>query len=248
MKLHMLVLEGDRSAEKKQREAHPPVYTKSGCLRRKWVENRPPLHSRSFYLCRMITEELKGIDIDGSGKITVCAHQIRLVSGEEKYICDHRFHISMYYLEPEEIDAIDGADEDTEPMVMWGILKNTMLDIARRNHCSKDVAEKIEQAFEHIINSNFVREERIDKLTKRAKGTGFTAHVFRTLSAETGEGWHLNITDQKGDVRCQETIDGGIRYVDRLGSRLYAKAEWRGNTFVILERFGKEVFSITVPF
>ena len=93
-----------------------------------------------------------------------------------------------------------------------------------------------------------MREERIDKLTKRAKGTGFTAHVFRTLSAETGEGWHLNITDQKGDVRCQETIDGGIRYVDRLGSRLYAKAEWRGNTFVILERFGKEVFSITVPF
>lgn len=57
---------------------------------------------------RMI-EEFKGVDIDGSGKITICAHHVRLVPGEEKYICDHEFHISVYYLEQEEIDAIENA-------------------------------------------------------------------------------------------------------------------------------------------
>ena len=56
---------------------------------------------------RMI-EEFKGVDIDGSGKITICAHHVRLVPGEE-YICDHEFHISVYYLEQEEIDAIENA-------------------------------------------------------------------------------------------------------------------------------------------
>lgn len=40
----------------------------------------------------MIEEELKGIDIDGSGKITICAHQL---------------HISIYYLEQEQTDAIE---------------------------------------------------------------------------------------------------------------------------------------------
>ena len=129
---------------------------------------------------------------------------------------------------------------------MWEILRNALLDIAQRNHHPTDITEKIEKAFEHIANSHFVREERIDKLTKRANHTGLTAHIYRVLSSETGEGWYLKIADRKGRIYCQETIDSGTRYVDRLGSRLYAKAEWRENTFVILESFGTDVFSINV--
>lgn len=245
MRFHTLVLEGDQNAEKEKKEEHLPVYTKSAYLRRKRIESQPPLHNRSFYLCRMVEEELRGSDIDGSGKITICAHQVRPVPGEEKYICDHNFHISIYYLEQEEINAIEEADKDTEPMVIWGILRNALLDIARRSRCSKDTVEKIENGFENIVNSRFIREERIDKLSKRAMDTGWTAHVYRVLSAETGEGWHIKITDRKGGLCRQAMVGGNIRYVDRLGSRLYAKAEWRGNTFVILERFGKDVFSIS---
>lgn len=192
----------------------------------------------------MIEEELKGLDIDGSGKITICAHQIRNVPGNEKYICFQNAHVSLYYLEQEEIATIGEADSDTEPMMIWKIVRNALLDIAQRNHCPKDVTEKIEKAFEHILNSNFVREERIDKLTRQANHTGLTAHVYRVLSAETGEGWYLKIADRKGNIYCQETIDSETRYVNRLGSHLYAKAEWRESTFVILERFGKDVFSI----
>lgn len=245
MKFHKLVLEGDKNAEKEQKESHLPVYTKSDYLRRKRLQSRLPLYNRSFYLCRMIEEELKGTEIDGSGKITICAHQTRYVSGNKKYIHVQDFHVSIYYLKPEEIVAIEEADENIEASVMCEILRNALLDIARRNHRPADITEKIEKAFEHIINSHFVREERIDKLTKRGNHTGLTAYVYRVLSAETGEGWYLKIADRKGSIYCQETIDGDTRYVDRLGSRLYAKAEWRENTFVILERFGKDIFSIT---
>lgn len=246
MKFHMLVLEGDKEAEKKKE--HLPVYTKQEYLRRKWREDRPPLHNRSFYLCRMIEEELKGVDLDGSGKITICAHRNRLVPGREKYICDEKFHVSIYYLEQAEIRQIEEADKDTEPMVVLEILRNALLDIARRNQGSEDTAEKIERAFEGIISHHFVREERIDKLTKRSRSTGLTAHVYRVLSAEVGEGWYLKMTDRKGNILSQETMGGDIRYVDRLNSRLYAKSAWRGNTFVMLERFGREVFSISVPY
>lgn len=242
MKLHTLVLEGDHKSEKSK--SHFPVYIKKDYLRRKWIECRPSLHSRSFYLCRMIEEALKGTEIDGSGKITICAHQTRYVSGNEKYIHFQDSHVSIYYLEPEEIIAIEEADENIEASVMWEILRNALLDIARRNHRPTDITEKIEKAFEHILNSNFVREERIDKLTRRANHTGLTAHVYRVLSAETGEGWYLKIADRKGNIYCQETIDSETRYVNRLGSRLYAKAEWRESMFVILDRFGKDIFSI----
>lgn len=242
MKLHTLVLEGEHKSEKNK--SHFPVYIKKDYLRRKWIERRPSLHSRSFYLCRMIEEELKGTEIDGSGKITICAHQIRYVSGNEKYIHFQDSHVSIYYLEPEEIIAIEEADENIEASVMWEILRNALLDIARRNHRPTDITEKIEKAFEHILNSNFVREERIDKLTRQANHTGLTAHVYRVLSAETGEGWYLKIADRKGNIYCQETIGSETRYVNRLGSRLYAKAEWRESTFVILDRFGKDIFSI----
>lgn len=245
MKFHTLILEGDDKTEKSKPQF--PVYTQKDYLRRKWIQNRLPLHNRSFFLRRMIEEELKGIEIDGSGKITICAHQVRHQPGNEKYICDHTFKISIYYLEPEEITAIDEANKDTEPMIMWEILRNALLDIAQRNQCSKEVKEKIEKTFESIVDSHFFREERIDKLTKRNKNTGLTAHVYRVLSVDEGEEWYVKIMDRKGNIHCQSTIAEGTRYVDRLGSRLYAKAEWRGDTFAILERFGKEVFSISVP-
>ncbi len=243
MKFHMIVLEGDVKAEKEKMEKHLPMHTKDDYLHRKQMKNRPPLHNRSFYLCRMIEEELKGIDIDGSGKITICAYQ---VPGEEKYICDHYFNISVYHLEQEEINAIEKADTNNEPMIILRILKNSLLDIAQRNHCSEDVTKKLKRAFENIINNQFVREERISKLTRRNKNAGLTAYVYRILSVETGEGWHLKIVDRKGNIYCQAAISDDVRYVDRLGSRLYAKAEWHGNTFVILNRFGKDVFSISV--
>ena len=246
MKFHMLVLEGDKEAEKKAKENPTHMHTKSDYLRRKRSESLPSLRNRSFYLCRMIEEELRGIDIDGSGKITICAHQVHILPREEKYICDRSLKISIYYLEQVQIDAIEEATQDTEPLVIAGILLDSLLDIAQRNNCSEDVTKKIEKAFECIINNHFVREERISKLTKQSKSTGLTASVYRILSNEVGEGWYIKIMNQKRQVLCQESIGSNTRYVDRLGSQLYAKAEWRGNKFVILERFGKDIFSIEV--
>lgn len=247
MKFHMLVLEGDKDAEKQRKEDPRPTYTKNDYLFQKRKMGLPPLFNRSFYLCRMIEEELKGIDIDGSGKITICARQVRSCLEKEKYICDRYFHISIYYLEQEQIDAIEkAAGESTEPVVIAEILQDSLLDIARRSSSSREVTEKIESAFKNIIGNHFVREERIAKLTKRSGATGLTAHVYRVLSEEVGEGWYIKIADRKGNVLRRETIGNNTRYVNRLGSRLYARAEWRGDAFVILDSFGKDVFSISV--
>lgn len=246
MRFHTLILEGKHETEND--EIHASVYTKKDYLWRKYIKNQIPLRNRSFYLCRMLEEELKGVSIDGSGKITVCAHQAHYHPGNEKYICDHTFNISIYYLEQEEITALEEADKDTEPRIMWEILRNALLDIAQQNHCVNEVLEKIKRAFAHIADSHFVREERIAKLTKHAKHTGLTAQVYRILSAEVGEEWYVKITDCKGYIYCQSAIGEGTHYVDRLGSRLYARSEWHENTFMIFERFGKAVFSISVPF
>ena len=50
MKFRKLVLEGNRNAEKEQKEKHLPAYTKSDYLRRKRLQSQPPLHARSFYI------------------------------------------------------------------------------------------------------------------------------------------------------------------------------------------------------
>ena len=110
MRFQPLVLEGDKRAEKNMKEEFLPAYTKSAYSRRKLRERRPPLYNRSFYLCRMIEESLKGTELDGSGKIIVCAHHNRLVPGNETYLCDRSSHISIYHLEQEEIEAIDAAE------------------------------------------------------------------------------------------------------------------------------------------
>lgn len=249
MKFYTLVLEGDKNTEKEteQKTENLPRYSKSAYLHRKQIENRPPLFNRSFHLCRIIEEELRGIDIDGSKTITICAHQNRLHPGNEKYICDNYFHVSIYYLEPEEVYALNEAKQDMDSTVIGEILEHTLIDIAHRNNCSEDIIQKMESAFISIANHHFMREERIDKLSKRAKDTGLAAHIYRVLSAEVGEAWYIKITDRKGTVICQENMGTNPGYVDRLNSRLYAKAVWRKNTFMILDRFGNEVFHISVP-
>lgn len=247
MKLRTLVLEGDKEAEKKAKNDLPPVRTKSEYLLRKRRQSLPPLHNRSFYLCRMVVEELKGAAIDGSGKITICAHNDRAGTGAEKYICDRNFHVSIYYLEPKQIDAIQrAADEDAEGSVLPGILRDALLDIAQRSGVSEDMVKRIQAAFDHMAGSRHIREERIAKLSKRSKDTGLTARVCRVLSQETGEGWYIEILDEKGALLRRETVGSRPGYVDRLGSGLYAKAEWRGNDFVILERFGKVVCRVSL--
>lgn len=41
--------------------------------------------------------------------VFICAHQIRLVPWKGKNICNHNFNISVYYLQEEEINAIEKA-------------------------------------------------------------------------------------------------------------------------------------------
>lgn len=242
MRLRTLVLEGDKEAEKLAKSPLLPARTKSEYLRRKRRAGLPPLFQRSFYLCRILEEELKGTVIDGSGKITICAHNNRVSPGAEKYICDRNFHISIYYLDREQIDAIErAADEDTEETVLPGMLREALLDIARRSGCPRDVVEKIEAAFAHMAAGGCRREEAIARLSKRS-GAGLTARVCRVLSRETGEGWRLELLDREGVVLRRETMGSCPGYVDRLGSGLYARAGWKGEAFVITERFGKEVF------
>ena len=245
MKFHKLILEGDKDIENKiTKDLH--INTKNQYLNYKLNKRKIPLYNRSFYICRMIEEELKGIEIDGSGKITVCAYNNHL--GSEKYICNKNFNISIYYLEQEEIKTLEEVKPDIEATVICNILKNSLLDIAKQSNCSNIIIQKIEQSFKCIANSNFIRKEHINKLSKHSKRIGLTAHIYRILSAEKGEGWYIEITDKKGTIFCKETIGNNTQYVDRLNSYLYSKSEWRENTFIILDRFCNEVFNIIVPF
>ena len=132
----------------------------------------------------MIEEELKGLDIDGSGKITICAHQIRNVPGNEKYICFQNAHVSLYYLEQEEIATIGEADSDTEPMMIWKIVRNALLDIAQRNHCPKDVTEKIEKAFEHMSREFFHNILQRNREIERETMLGIEREVEGFVSPE----------------------------------------------------------------
>lgn len=248
MKLHTLVLEdGEDGANAGANQIQEPVRTRADYLRRKQLESRPSLRCRSFGLCRMIEEALRGTDLDGSGKLTVYAGQDRLFPGKGGYIRDAGFQISVYYLDPEEIRALAEADPAAEPQVIWGILRRVLLEIARRNGRPREILDRVEAAFDRIAAGGFTREDRVARLTKRSADGGMTAHVYRLLSAGSGEGWRMDVTDRRGRVLCQAVMDRDTRYVNRLASRLYDRAEWQGSAFVILERFGREVFRIDVP-
>lgn len=221
MKFSTLVLEGDRKAEKKSGGKY--------------------LYCQYFHITRMLSELLKGINLDGSGKLTVIAVP---APNEKKYIQSKSFNVSMYYLEENEIDLIRDERKIEDTMVLQ-ILVNALLDIAEKNNCDEFVIEKIKDAATLIRKNNFVYSEKINRLSKKSKCHGVSANVYRTFSKEVGEGWNIRLIDSVGNTIYVGNMINTPSYVDRLNN-YYSKATWVDRRFVVFDRFGKEVYDLDI--
>ena len=222
MRFSTLVLEGDTKEEKKLGKEY--------------------LYCKYFHITRMLSELLKGIDLDGSGKLTVVA---KPASNGEKYIQSKLFNASIYYLGADEIDLIANITKCTEDITVLQILINVLLDIAKKNNCDEFVKKKIKDAADFITENEYVISEKINKLSKKSKCYGVSANVYRTFSKEVGEGWSTRLVDLVGNEIYTENMVNSPSYVDRLNN-YFSKAIWADKKFIVFDRFGKEVYTLDI--
>ena len=218
----MFVFEGDVEAEKKLDQGY--------------------LRAKYFHIADMLEKQLKRTDIDGSGRITVVAAKSPY---ETQYYHSDYFHISAYYLDPEQIDRITSATTEAgEPIVLEALI-NALLDIAKRNDRDEEVIQKIIDAGNFVREHNYTYSERIAKLSKKSQQYGVTANVYRTFSKEVAEGWYVSLVNSAKEEIYSENMCGIPSPLDRYNN-CYRKAAWEGQKFVLYDNFDEEFYSLDI--
>lgn len=197
------------------------------------------LYCQYFHITRMLSELLKGINLDGSVKLTVIATP----APKEKYIQNKFFNVSMYYLDENDISLIKA--KKTDDSIVLQILVNALLDIAKTNNCDEFIIKKINDAATLIKTNNFVYSEKIHRLSKKTKRYHISANIYRTFSKQVGEGWDIRLMDLAGNTIYAGNMINTPSYVDRLYN-YYSQSTWIDTKFVVFDRFGKEVYALDI--
>lgn len=221
MKFSTLVLQGDKEKERLKKEF---------------------LYSKYFHITRMLSELLKGIELDGSGKVGVVA---KPSPNGEKYDRCEFFKVSIYYLEEDEIDLIKNAAKGNEDSTVLQILTNALLDIAEKNNCDESVRKKIQDASDFIVENKYVISEKIKKFSKRSATYSVSANVYRTFSKELGEGWSIRLLDSARNEIYAESMVEIPSFIDSINNH-FAKAAWEDKKYVVVDRFGRESYSLDI--
>ncbi len=191
------------------------------------------VYCKGFHIAQMYLYFLgKKFILDGSEKITVFVKYKK--EDEEKYVNFDYFGVSWYYLENEEIDAYLNAKSNEEAdLILCGYLRNTLLDIARKNECSREIIDKINYAYDMVVRNNFTLSYEISKLSKTNRTLGYRALVFRNMNRDIGEVWSVKVIDKKNNdkVVYEEYLNKPPSYI--YGSYCYRSSRWEDNCFVL---------------
>lgn len=220
MKLNMLVIEGNKRAEK--------------------VNDLEPVRFQSYHVVEIFMFFLSKIDLDGSSKLTIYFE--KRPSNKKKYVCDNYFHVSWYYVNESDIELLNSLEKSDKDEYFLNVIVKTLKSIAEINHCNQEIFEEIDVASQKVLDSGFKLKREIKKLSKISQDKRFRAKVYRNIDNQ-GELWYVEIEDKDGNIYRHDLMDGPshISKVD-----FFKKSQWKDNRFVISNRLDYVVATVAI--
>ena len=150
MKLNMLVIEGNKKAEK--------------------VNNVIPIRVQAYHVVEIFMSFLSKIDLDGSSKLTI--HFEERPSNNKTYTCDNYFHVSSYYVRESDIELLNSLEKNDRDEYFLNVIVKTLKSIAQINHCNQDIFEEIDAASRKVLSPpRWSRRSRKGAATLRKAGS-----------------------------------------------------------------------------
>lgn len=222
MKLKKIILEGDSKYEK--------------------ANQAFPIRWKSHHVTELFVELFPEIELDGNRQLTILATRNRRENAK-KYNNYKAFNVSSYYLEEEQIKALEALNPEDENFIL-DIIEEVLVDITNILGGDEEKRSAIKDTTKQVREMEFSLKKKVKTLSKKSKVGKYKADVFRCLNKTFGEAWCVELENGISGQTRVEWLTGKPDYLDR---RDYLKkSKWEENKFIITNRLGIEVFSIEV--
>ncbi|WP_058486941.1 hypothetical protein, partial [Defluviitalea phaphyphila] len=200
------------------------------------ANNLFPIRWKSHHITELFLELCPRMELDGSTNLNIF-HPKEKRKHEKKYVRDDYFNITTYYLEEEQMKALELLTLEEAEEYIVELLEEVLIDIVNRYDKNEEKIRIIKDTIKKMREKNFSLEKKIKKLTKVTKDRKYKAEVFRCLNKKVGEAWYVKISSSgKNKISKIKWITDKPDYLNR--TRQFHKSRWEGTKFIISDDIG----------
>lgn len=222
----MLSLEGDYALEKREKEKSNYCYIH--------------LHAVTFGIAQYILTELMPIDLDGCGRLTICANVVQEMEGWPGYNPVPKMGVSWYNLDYETSRRLydlkrfskafsEELSNEFEQYVA-GIIMDVLVEIDHAHGDRNRLAERRDDILKKMRECGCEKEILLEKYSKFRRDRKYKAKVYRCIGHGIGDAIRVDLVDCKSDkVVVSEWLDELPHNVDMAGA--VTRTGWDGDAF-----------------
>jgi len=227
MKLQTLCFEGDYALEKREKEKSNYCYVN--------------LYAVTFGIAQFILTELQPIDLDGCGKLTICANvEPQNETYEPGYHTAPELGVSWYNLDIEtsrklyELKRFSKAFSEELSNEFENYVANIIMDILveidRVQGGKNSLAERRNGILERMRECRCEKEILLEKYSKLRRDRKYRAMVYRCIGHGTGDAIRVDLVNcATKEVIVSRWLEELPHTIDMAGA--ITKTAWDGDAF-----------------
>lgn len=223
MKLQTLCFEGDYTLEKREKEKSNYCYMN--------------LYAVTFGIAQFILTELQPIDLDGCGRLTICANvEPQNEAYEPGYHTSPELGVSWYNLDIEsscklyELKRFSGELSNEFENYVANIIMDILVEIDYMQGGKNSLAERRNDILERMRECGCEKEILLQKYSKLRRDKKYRAMVYRCIGHGIGDAIRVDLVNCiTEEVIVSRWLEELPHTIDMTGA--VTKTAWDGNTF-----------------
>ena len=225
MKLKTLCFEGDCALEKREKEKSNYCYVN--------------LYAVTFGIAQFILTELQPIDLDGCGKLTICANvEPQNETYEPGYHIAPELGVSWYNLDIETSCKLYELKRFSEELsnefenYVANIIMDILVEIDRVQGGKNSLAERRNDILERMRKCGCEKKILLEKYSKLRRDKKYRAMVYRCIGHGIGDAIRVDLVNcVTEEVVVSRWLEELPHTIDMAGA--VTKTAWDGNEFKV---------------
>lgn len=191
------------------------------------------LYVATYGICQVILQELSPIDLDGNGRLTICANVEKqdVTPGYKNW--KGTFNVSTYDLDPDTSRRLYEFKEFGEEFVdcVANLVLDVLTEIDEANGGKNRLAQRRGEIMQNLRDCGFEKKILLERYSKLSRDRKHRALVYNCFGLKTGDALKVEIVSTAtGEVVASKWDDGLPRCADSRKSAIN-KTAWDGDTF-----------------
>ncbi|MCM1036814.1 MAG: hypothetical protein NC406_05745 [Bacteroides sp.] len=192
-----------------------------------------PLYVATYGICQVVLHELSPINLDGNGRLTICANVERqdVCPGYKNWA--GTFGVSTYDLDRDTSRRLYRDKESGEEFVEYvaNLVLDVLTEIDQINGSANRLSQRRDEIMQTLRDCGFEKKILLSRYSKLSRDRKHRALVYNCFGRKTGDALKVEIiSTATGEVVASKWDDGLPRCAAGRKSAIN-KSGWHGDTF-----------------